>query len=51
MRVSVNNMRSTVRIPKDAKHRHQITIPIELWEGLKLMEGKLILVDIEEVKS
>lgn len=42
-------MKSTVRIPQDTRHRHMITIPVEIWEGEKLKEGVLIEIDIKKV--
>lgn len=42
-------MRSTVRIPQDSRHRHIITIPVEIWEGEGLTEGDLIEVDIKKL--
>jgi len=44
-------MISTVRIPQDSRHRHIITIPVEIWEGEGLTEGDLIEVDIRKLKS
>ena len=44
-------MISTVRIPQDSRHRHIITVPVEIWEGEGLTEGDLIEVDIIKLKS
>ncbi|MFH0904511.1 MAG: hypothetical protein V1854_04905 [Methanobacteriota archaeon] len=44
-------MRSTVRIPQDSRHRHIITVPVEIWEGEELTEGDLIEVDIRKLKG
>jgi len=44
-------MRSTVRIPQDSRHRHIITVPVEIWEGEGLTEGDLIEVDIRKLKG
>jgi len=43
-------MKSTVKIPQDKKHRHHITIPIEIWEGEELKEGNLIEIDVKNLK-
>jgi len=43
-------MRSTVRIPQDIRHRHIITVPVEVWEGEGLTEGDLIEIDIRKLK-
>lgn len=43
-------MKSTVIIPKDKKHKHLITLPIEIWKGLGLREGDMIEIDVEKVK-
>ncbi len=43
-------MKSTVKIPQDKRHRHIITIPIEIWEGEGLEEGDLIEVDIKKIE-
>jgi hypothetical protein len=42
-------MKSTVRIPKNA--RHMITIPIEVWDGETLKDGDLIEVEVKKVKT
>ena len=42
-------MKSTVKIPIDKRHRHQITLPIELWNGLNLVEGELIELNVERI--
>ncbi len=44
-------MRSTVKIPQDKKHRHHITIPIEIWEGENLTEGDLIEIEIRKIEK
>ncbi len=44
-------MKSTVKIPQDKRHRHIITIPIEIWEGEELAEGDLIEIDIKKLKA
>jgi hypothetical protein len=44
-------MKATIKIPKDKADRHHITVPIEIWEGLKLRQGDLITVDIELCKK
>ncbi len=42
-------MKSTIRIPQDTRHRHLITLPIEIWQGEKLKEGDLIEIDVKKV--
>jgi hypothetical protein len=44
-------MKSTVRIPQDKRHRHIITIPIEIWGGEGLEEGDLIEIDIKKIEK
>lgn len=44
-------MKSTVKIPVDKRHRHIITIPIEIWEGENLIEGDLIEIDIKKIEK
>ncbi|VVB85642.1 Uncharacterised protein [uncultured archaeon] len=44
-------MKSTVKIPKDKRNRHIITIPIEIWEGEALKEGDLIEIDIKKIEK
>lgn len=44
-------MKSTVKIPQDKKHRHHITIPIEIWQGEELNEGDLIEIDVKNLKK
>jgi hypothetical protein len=42
-------MRTTIKIPRDIRHRHLISIPKALWEGEQLIEGDLIEVEIKKV--
>lgn len=44
-------MKSSVKIPQDKRHRHIITIPIEIWEGEGLQEGDLIEIDIMKIEK
>ena len=44
-------MKSTVKIPQDKRHRHIITLPIEIWEGEGLGEGDLIEIDIKKIEK
>ncbi len=44
-------MKSTVKIPQDKRHRHIITLPIEIWEGEGLNEGDLIEIDIKKIEK
>ncbi len=44
-------MKSTVKIPQDKRHRHIITLPIEIWEGEGLSEGDLIEIDIRKIEK
>lgn len=44
-------MKSTVKIPQDKRHRHIITLPIEIWEGEGLEEGDLIEIDIKRIEK
>lgn len=43
-------MKSTIKIPQDKRHRHVITLPIEIWEGENLTEGDLIEIDIKKIE-
>ncbi len=40
----INMAKSTIRIPRDSKHR--IVIPNEIWEAEELKEGDIIEVEI-----
>jgi bifunctional DNA-binding transcriptional regulator/antitoxin component of YhaV-PrlF toxin-antitoxin module len=44
-------MKSTVKIPQDKRHRHIITLPIEIWEGEGLKEGDLIEIDVKKIEK
>jgi hypothetical protein len=44
-------MKSTVKIPQDKRHRHIITLPIEIWEGEDLKEGDLIEIDVKKIEK
>jgi hypothetical protein len=44
-------MKSTVKIPQDKRHRHIITLPIEIWEGEDLKEGNLIEIDVKKIEK
>lgn len=44
-------MKSTIKIPQDKRHRHIITLPIEIWEGENLTEGDLIEIDIKKIEK
>jgi hypothetical protein len=44
-------MRSTVLIPQDKRHRHLITVPVEIWNGEGLHEGDLIEIDIKRIEK
>jgi bifunctional DNA-binding transcriptional regulator/antitoxin component of YhaV-PrlF toxin-antitoxin module len=44
-------MKATIKIPKDKLDRHHVTIPIEIWEHLKLKQGEVIEVEILKIKE
>ncbi len=44
-------MKATARIPQDIRHRHLMTIPIEIWQGEELTEGDLVEIDIRKIKK
>jgi bifunctional DNA-binding transcriptional regulator/antitoxin component of YhaV-PrlF toxin-antitoxin module len=46
-----NIMKATIKIPKDKTHRHHLTIPVEIWDYLKLTEGDLVEIDINRIKE